>query len=305
MKVLLAYDGSACGDVAIADLARAGLAAGSQVRVVTIADVYLPSETDVAATPASHLPEVEESRTLAHKAMDFAAELARSGEAAVRTLNATWHVSHEVLADSPAWAIIKLADVWEPDLIVVGSQGKSAMQRLALGSVSAKVVAHAACSVRIARSGPAGRAGLGADAPVRIVLGIDGSVGSATAISALAQRKWPTGSQVLVLFILDLRTVTSILSSAMGTGVDVRKQAQQTAERACQELRAAGLNAKPKVIDGDVRELLATETGHWQADCIFVGAKGMSMIERFLLGSVSSAIASRAPCTVEVVRISS
>jgi hypothetical protein len=38
------------------------------------------------------------------------------------------------------------------------------------------------------------------------------------------------------------------------------------------------------------------------ADCIFVGARGLSQVERFLLGSVSSAVAARASCSVEVVR---
>lgn len=40
----------------------------------------------------------------------------------------------------------------------------------------------------------------------------------------------------------------------------------------------------------------------WGADCIFVGAKGTRGIDRLLLGSVSSAVAARARCSVEVVR---
>ena len=36
--------------------------------------------------------------------------------------------------------------------------------------------------------------------------------------------------------------------------------------------------------------------------CLFVGAKGMSRLDRFLLGSVSLAVATQARCSVEVVR---
>jgi len=50
------------------------------------------------------------------------------------------------------------------------------------------------------------------------------------------------------------------------------------------------------------KRLLLGEAESWGADCIFVGAKGMGRIERFLLGSVSSAVAARAHCSVEVVR---
>jgi hypothetical protein len=38
------------------------------------------------------------------------------------------------------------------------------------------------------------------------------------------------------------------------------------------------------------------------ADCIFVGARGLSRFERFRLGSVSAATAARAHCSVEIVR---
>ena len=44
------------------------------------------------------------------------------------------------------------------------------------------------------------------------------------------------------------------------------------------------------------------EADAWGADCIFVGAKGTRGIDRLLLGSVSSAVAARAQCSVEVVR---
>jgi nucleotide-binding universal stress UspA family protein len=48
--------------------------------------------------------------------------------------------------------------------------------------------------------------------------------------------------------------------------------------------------------------VLITEAEDWDADCIFVGAKGMRGIERLLIGSVSAAVAARAHCSVEVVR---
>jgi nucleotide-binding universal stress UspA family protein len=48
--------------------------------------------------------------------------------------------------------------------------------------------------------------------------------------------------------------------------------------------------------------LLIAEAESWGADCIFVGARGMDRIDRFLLGSVSSALAARAHCSVEIVR---
>jgi nucleotide-binding universal stress UspA family protein len=57
------------------------------------------------------------------------------------------------------------------------------------------------------------------------------------------------------------------------------------------------------VKDGEPKSLLIAEAKSWSADCIFMGARGMGRIERFLLGSVSSAVAARAHCSVEVVRV--
>jgi nucleotide-binding universal stress UspA family protein len=48
--------------------------------------------------------------------------------------------------------------------------------------------------------------------------------------------------------------------------------------------------------------VLLNEAEAWHADCVFLGAKGISRIERFLLGSVSSSVAARAHCSVEVIR---
>jgi nucleotide-binding universal stress UspA family protein len=50
------------------------------------------------------------------------------------------------------------------------------------------------------------------------------------------------------------------------------------------------------------KKLLLSEAEDWNADCIFVGARGLSGFERFWLGSVSTAVVTRAHCSVEVVR---
>lgn len=54
--------------------------------------------------------------------------------------------------------------------------------------------------------------------------------------------------------------------------------------------------------DEAAADQLVEEAETWNADCVFVGAKGTRGIERLLLGSVSSAVAARAHCSVEVVR---
>jgi nucleotide-binding universal stress UspA family protein len=70
-----------------------------------------------------------------------------------------------------------------------------------------------------------------------------------------------------------------------------------------QKLRAAGLHVEVLIRRGSPADQILEEANTWGADCIFLGAKGTRGIERLMLGSVSSAVAARALCTVEVVRV--
>jgi nucleotide-binding universal stress UspA family protein len=63
-----------------------------------------------------------------------------------------------------------------------------------------------------------------------------------------------------------------------------------------------GLKVSYAVFTGDPRRVLVNEAEDWRATTIFAGARGLNGFDRFLLGSVSAAIASRAHCAVEVVR---
>jgi nucleotide-binding universal stress UspA family protein len=83
---------------------------------------------------------------------------------------------------------------------------------------------------------------------------------------------------------------------------DGRSWATRAVEAVANEVRSAGLVPTTVVEEGDPKRFLVEEAERWKADCIFVGAKGHSGLERFLLGSVSAAVATRAHCSVEVVR---
>jgi nucleotide-binding universal stress UspA family protein len=49
--------------------------------------------------------------------------------------------------------------------------------------------------------------------------------------------------------------------------------------------------------------VLLDEADGWDADCLFIGARGHNRLVRFMLGSVATAVVARAHCSVEVVRI--
>lgn len=305
MKVLIAYDGSSYANTALDDLPRAGLPHVVEALIMSVADVFLPPAASLPpALPAEVSAAVQRARTRATDAMDEAHALAQQGRTRLLTAFPTWDVHAEACADSPAWAVIKQADAWQPDVIVVGSHGRSAVSRFLLGSVSHKVLTEAHCSVRVGRSS---RRTDGA--PVHLLIGVDGSPDAAAAVHAVAARAWPAGSAVHLVTALDARMATAMAfmepSADMEMTVhdaDAAGWLSRTVETLAASLRTRGLTVSSVIKEGDPKHVLLDEAAQWGADGMFVGARGLSRVERFLLGSVSAAVAARAHCSVEVVR---
>lgn len=306
MKILIGYDGSASSQAAIQDLARAGLPASVQVLVLTVADVFIPPKSKNGAPT---LPkEIEAAIVRAHeqssKDVETARHLAEETSEQIRAMFPGWTVQSEAVAGAPGWSIILQAQEWNATLVVVGSRGQSVTSRLLLGSVSNQVLHNVSCSVRIGRYSV--RA---SERPVRLIVGVDGSEDAERAVKAVAARQWLQGSEARVIAAIDNRmsAVFAPLLSGPGRWVeqgdhDARAWVQRMAESAAATLRQSGLDVSARTLDGDPKEVLLREAEAWQADCIFVGARGLGALERLLLGSISSAVAERATCSVEIVR---
>jgi nucleotide-binding universal stress UspA family protein len=303
MKVLFAYDGSACANDALDDLKRAGLPSELDLLVVSIAEVWVldANEED------EHGEELAVAHSIAISAharegLERARVFAKHAADRIRKEFPAWTVDTRVYPDSPAWGVLHASDEWTPDLIILGSHGRSALSRFFLGSVSQKVLSEARCSVRIAR-----HSDCVAGSPMRLLAGVDGSPDSEAAIDEIASRTWPAGSSVKVLAAVGPIGVfvdpTFNYDFVQWEGTARQwERLEQVAADAARRLRDAGLLVDTRVCDGAPVPLLLSEATELGADCIFLGARGHRFMERFLLGSVSASIAARADCTVEVVR---
>ena len=311
MKIVIGYDGSACSDVAIRDLRRAGLPGEAEAVVMSVADlvVDVPYETYELTHPAAPVPGfVGWAREAASAAISEARASATRGAELLRSGQPNWRVAAEAQADSPYWALIRKAAEWHADLLVVGSHGRSLIGRIALGSVSQHVLNYARCSVRIGRC--RGGADFAAaptppEGPPRLILAVDGSADADAAAEVIARRAWPAGTAVRIVTALDLKLamlLTERQRDDAARSPDPRGTAWLHANALAERLCGAGLAAAAAVIEGDPKHVLVREADEWGADCIVLGARGHGRRERLLLGSVSSAVAARAACSVEVVR---
>lgn len=57
----------------------------------------------------------------------------------------------EIVIGDPAEEIIRLANIYQADLIVIGSRGLTGVKRILQGSVSSQVVEDASCSVLVVK----------------------------------------------------------------------------------------------------------------------------------------------------------
>ena len=149
MKILLAVDGSAYSDAAVEEIVKRPWPPESEIKVITA--VALPIMVGmVGIEPWAASPEYFEPM---EKAIRGAAEdVIKRAMSKLNTIDdKTLKISTEIIQGSPRQVIVDEAEKWSADLIVMGSRGLGAWNRLLLGSVSSGVVHHSKCSVEIVR----------------------------------------------------------------------------------------------------------------------------------------------------------
>ena len=305
-RLLIGYDGSECATAAIDDLHAAGLPLELDAKVLTVADVWLPADSQRLEPiyPNVESKAIQRARIAGAALLKQARMTAAQGREHVQQLFPKWRVDALALPDSPAWAITRTAQEFHADLIVVGSHGRSLLERLFLGSVAQKVIAEAHCSVRICKA-----RGSDSKRPQTILVALDGSKDSEAAIRTILERRWPLNTQFRLVTVVDDRLESAVAwpgSYAREWVQDHDKEARESAcrivEKHASALYGAGLRVETHIYHGEPKQGLLDAARDLAADCIFIGAHGLHHEGRPSLGAIASAIASRAPCTVEIVR---
>jgi nucleotide-binding universal stress UspA family protein len=305
-RVLIGFDGTDGARAAVEDLRRAGLSPKAEALVLACADVpaNLPLHSVLPLEGGAIVPEpaIQAAREAAEREVQRAAAVATAGADLVAGSFPGWTVRPESVTGAPYGCLVEKARRWKADLIVLGSHGRSAVGRLFFGSVSQNVLAHAPCSVRVGRSGSSD-VGRRAEEPVRILLCVDGSLDSMGAVEGVSARKWPLASEVRVVTAADTRLSLDLTMLVVTGGERHRLSPIQSLVHSVGErLRDCEVGVSTVILEGDPRKAIIKEAEHWGADCIFLGARGHSRVEKMLAGSVSSSVAARASCSVEVVR---
>jgi nucleotide-binding universal stress UspA family protein len=301
-KLLIGYDGSNASKKALLDLESAAIPYPVEAIVMSVADVWLPSAETAQGQPGAA---AHPSKT-ALAAYAEAQRLSKEGAHLLIKRLPDWRITPEAAAGSPAWELALAADRWNPDLIVIGAHSQPMLDRYFFGSIASEVIVASRCSVRVCRPALETSESARAECP-RIFLAIDGSADSAEAYRVVAERNWPKNASIRIATVLDASITDTLEGGRFAESVHehfsgLAENIASLALHLAQELRAKGFAADAVVLEGNPKSELLQAAEDWAADCVFIGARGLHHDNRRRLGSVASAIARRAHCSVEIIR---
>ena len=307
MKVLVPVDGSHHSNMAVETLARAKWL---QPEKIVLVNVVQPLE--------SFLP-FQVSADVISKEQEIIAQRSEWLQKPAQFLKDNFPncllVDYRVKFGHPKQILINMIAREGYDLVVMGSHGRSGVEKLLLGSISQTVLELAPSAVLLTK--PISEAHSKEEELdsltnfQRILVPYDGSVYSRDAVDWLSQQHFPKGTKFhVVMAVADFERVEKLDLTEEQCKV-VKEQWSMIKQRAFEILEEMALqlgeqagneNVSIDAIPGDPREVIYQEIENFKADCIVLGSHGRTGLDKIMIGSISLNVAQHAPIPVLVVR---
>jgi nucleotide-binding universal stress UspA family protein len=154
-RILVCVDGSKTSDVALAEGLKLAKEQHADLRLLHVADVTPPPGIESSSYVASSYIDydlfrdatLKAGRDVVRRAESLASAAGLGVESAVIEASA-----HDISA-----SIVDDASRWRADLVVIGTHGRSGLERLFLGSVAESVARHAPVPVLLVKSEAEGK----------------------------------------------------------------------------------------------------------------------------------------------------
>jgi nucleotide-binding universal stress UspA family protein len=145
---------------------------------------------------------------------------------------------------------------------------------------------------------------------MRVLLATDGSASAAVAAELVGNVRWPTDTSIEVLRVVGEDGQDLVAgpwpAATLRFPTDDQARAVQDAEDALvavvEPLQKLGLKTTHFVLRGRPADALLDWIGWHRPDVVIVGSRGVSPLERTLVGSVSAELVDRSPVPVLVAR---
>lgn len=198
------------------------------------------------------------------------------------------------------------AGVLNADLLVVGSHGRSGVERLFIGSTADRILRKVGTPVLVVPPHAEGKPGPQALPFKRILCPIDFSDSSVRALEYALHLAEEGDAHLTLLHAIELPPE---LHETLPMDIDIRGVRAAT-ESVCQtrldalvpEEARTYCTVETRVVEGKAHREILTAADHLQSDLIVMGVQGRGAIDVAVFGSNTQAVARGATCPVLTVR---
>ena len=294
-RILCAVDFSDCSRHALDEAIAIGHVYDASVTVLHVFPQAIPSD------PFAGLPEFQPFRLTDHHRAHLFHHLqtfAQREGAEARRIDYVVREGVDIDAE-----ILVAARQIHPDLIVIGTHGRSGVQHLMLGSVAEKVLHKACCPVlTVPQKAPDS---VPARPFTRILCGIDFSECSIAALRyaiAIASRSGAHIDALSVVQLIPMYEVTAAVPLYYPGLLDELKTDVGRHLQTVVTTSADGVDVECLVTAGTPHAEIVRIAKERQSELVVVGAHSHPAVERIMFGSTTNHVVRRASCPVLTIR---
>jgi len=278
-KILVAVDGSPTSLHALEESFKLAQNEGSWITVVSVIPPYT-GDLDLVAVGNV----MAAMRRPCDEALKKARELAEKHRALIKT------VCEE---GEPHERIIDLAQAENCDLIVIGRRGLRRLERVLVGSVTARVIGYSPIDVLVVTR----------DTTVgfkKVLIATDGSRYSEAAQMRAIDFAGSYGGELVAVSAVDVPP--ELYAESPKTVEELVKKAKTYVEAVKKEAEQAGIKTETIVREGEAYRVITDTAKETGANIIVMGSHGRTGLKRLLMGSVTEKVIGHTPCPVLVVK---
>ncbi|MHB9111114.1 MAG: universal stress protein [Thermoleophilia bacterium] len=189
--------------------------------------------------------------------------------------------------------IIEAAENESCTLIVMGRRGFHRVERMLMGSVTAKVIVHSSTDVLVIPRD----AEIGWD---KILVATDGSANSGKALTKAVDLGKSQGGSITGVTVVDMHP--EHYADAAGVVEKLDEKANAVLETAAASARTAGIELQTQLLHGNPAAEITGYARDNDSGIIFVGSRGLTGLKKIFLGSIAEKIIGLSPCAVFITK---